>query len=61
MPPAKRGASRFFKCLIFNQEGSKTDGGGFERLNKLFKGQLNGQLEGILQEIGDRLWLQDVS
>lgn len=33
----------------------KTQGGGFDRLNKTF----NGQLEAILQEIGDRLWQQD--
>jgi type I restriction enzyme R subunit len=33
----------------------KSQGGGFDRLNKTF----NGQLEGILQEIGDRLWQQD--
>ena len=30
----------------------KTQGGGFDRLNKLF----NGRLEVILTEIGDRLW-----
>lgn len=39
-----------------NQGEFKTQGGGFNRLNKLF----NGELEGILAEIGDRLW-QDVS
>jgi type I restriction enzyme R subunit len=30
----------------------RTQGGGFDRLNKLF----NGRLETILTEIGDRLW-----
>jgi len=35
----------------------KSQGGGFTRLNKVF----NGQLEGILAEIGDRLWQQDAS
>lgn len=39
-----------------NQGEFKTQGGGFERLNRLF----NGQLEDILAEIGDRLW-QEVS
>ena len=34
----------------------KTQGGGFDRLNKLF----NGQLEAILTDVRDRLW-QDVS
>lgn len=33
----------------------RTQGGGFDRLDRLF----NGQLENILTEIGDRLW-QDV-
>lgn len=35
----------------------KTQGGGFDRLNKTF----NGRLEAILEEIGDRLWQQEVS
>lgn len=39
-----------------NQGEFKTQVGGFDRLNRLF----NGQLEGIMAEIGDRLW-QDVS
>jgi len=39
-----------------NQGEFQTQGGGFDRLNRLF----SGQLEEILAEIGDRLW-QDVS
>lgn len=35
-----------------NQGEFQTQGGGFDRLNKLF----SGQLEEILAEIGDRLW-----
>ena len=36
----------------FEQGAFKTDGGGFDRLNRIFEGRL----EEILVEVGDRIW-----
>ena len=63
-PPQRKWLERIGKQLkvetivdrdALDQGEFKTQGGGFERLNKTF----NGQLETILAEVGDRLW-QDV-
>jgi type I restriction enzyme R subunit len=65
-PPQRRWLERIGKQLkvevVVDRESLdkgefKSQGGGFDRLNKTF----NGQLETVLQEIGDRLWQQDVS
>lgn len=65
-PPQRKWLERIGKQLraevIVDREALdkgefKSQGGGFTRLNKVF----NGQLEEILQEIGDRLWQQEVS
>jgi type I restriction enzyme R subunit len=64
-PPQRRWLERIGKQLkaevivdreSFDQGAFRTDGGGFERLNKTF----GGELEAIVSEIRDRLW-QDVS
>lgn len=64
-PPQRKWLERIGKQLkvevivdreALDQGQFKTQGGGFDRLNKLF----NGQLEAILTNIRDRLW-QDVS
>ncbi|MBE9008901.1 type I restriction-modification system endonuclease [Pseudanabaenaceae cyanobacterium LEGE 13415] len=63
-PPQRRWLERIGKQLkaevivdreSFDQGAFRTDGGGFERLNKTF----GGELEAIVSEIRDRLW-QDV-
>jgi type I restriction enzyme, R subunit len=60
-PPQRRWLERIGKQLkvefivdreSLDQGAFKTDGGGFERLNKTF----NGRLEEILSEVGERLW-----
>jgi type I restriction enzyme, R subunit len=64
-PPQRRWLERIAKQLkvevildrdSFDQGAFRTDGGGFERLNKTF----GGELEEIVSEIRDRLW-QEVS
>jgi type I restriction enzyme R subunit len=60
-PPQRRWLDRIAKQLkvevivdreSLDQGAFRTDGGGFDRLNKTF----NGRLEEILSEVGDRLW-----